>query len=202
MVLGITGCPGSGKSVLAGILAEKGWILVDADEIGREVVEHNPDVLVELANVFGSDIINKDGRLDRRLLARRTFSQPEKTQILNNIVHPQLIECIKKRISYVRTGNDNGIVDCALIFEWGIEKFLDIVVCVSADEHFRKKNLKERDGRSSAEIEGLFSAQLPECEKIRKADIVITNNDSIEKMILYSEMLAELPRIYKGKKNG
>ena len=63
MVIGITGCPGSGKSILAGVIAEQGWILINADDIGREVVENDPLVLGELANAFGQDIIDADDNL-------------------------------------------------------------------------------------------------------------------------------------------
>ena len=195
MILGITGCPGSGKSVLAGIISKHGWILLDADKIGREVVEDNPDVLTELAFAFGSDIIEK-GKLNRQLLARRAFSQPDKTQILNTITHPHLIKRLRVLIDNARSGNCDCVVDCALIFEWGIEKLFDIVVCVSSDEQLRKKRLKDRDGRSLEEIEGLFTAQLSEYEKMQKADIVIKNTDSIENMTMFGMMLREIHRFY------
>ena len=194
MILGITGCPGSGKSMLTDVLVQREWILIDADELGREVVEFNPDVLDELKKSFGSDIINTEGRLDRRLLAARAFAKPEKTKLLNNIVHPRLIRRLKERIENERERNTNSVVDCALIFEWGIEKLFDMVVCVSADESLRKKRLMTRDTRSLPEIEDLFAAQLPECEKMRKADIVIKNNNSVEKLKMFGMLLADLPR--------
>ncbi len=196
MILGITGCPGSGKSMLTDILVQREWILIDADELGREVVEFNPDVLDELKKSFGSDIINTEGRLDRRLLAVRAFAKPEKTKLLNNIVHPRLIRLLKERIENERERNTNSVVDCALIFEWGIEKLFDMVVCVSADESLRKKRLMDRDTRSLSEIEDLFAAQLPECEKMRKADIVIRNNNSVEKLKMFGMFLTGLPRYY------
>ena len=196
MILGITGCPGSGKSMLTDILVQSEWGLIDADELGREVVEFNPDVLDELKKSFGSDIINTEGRLDRRLLAARAFAKPEKTKLLNNIVHPRLIRRLKERIENERERNTNSVVDCALIFEWGIEKLFDMVVCVSADESLRKKRLMDRDTRSLSEIEDLFAAQLPECEKMRKADIVIKNNNSVEKLKMFGMLLADLPRYY------
>ena len=199
MILGITGCPGSGKSIVAGVMAQHGWVLVDADEIGHEVVDRHPDVLMELADSFGSEIMDVHGKLNRRELSRRAFAKPEKIQILNSIVHPGLIKHLQGKVEEIRSKNLNGVVDCALIFEWGIEKLFDFVVCVSSDEHLRKKRLMDRDGRSSEEIEGMFSAQLPECEKVRKADIVITNHNSVERIILLGAMLAELSRIVRNE---
>ncbi|MFC1692129.1 dephospho-CoA kinase [Candidatus Latescibacterota bacterium] len=202
MILGITGCPGSGKSLLASEIEKHGWVLIDADEIGREVVESSSDILKNLADAFGSDIVDSDGKLDRRLLAKRVFGNIENTNKLNKIVHPPLIKRLKSSIKEVISENRNGVIDCALIFEWDIEDIFDFVICAAADERLRKKRLMERDGRSSEEVENLFSAQLLESEKMRKADIVLKNNDSIERMKIFSKMLAELPRIEKVLNDG
>lgn len=197
MVIGITGCPGSGKTVLANVIAGQGWILVDADDIGREVVENEPKILEKLAEAFGQDIIDSEGRLNRHLVARRAFAKLEKTRILNDIVHPVLIDRVKSKINELKYEKKNVAVNCALIFEWGIESLFDIVICVQAQEHIRKERLIQRDGRSSEEIDGMFSAQLPEREKVSKADIVITNNSSIDKIKAYGLMLSELPRYFR-----
>ena len=197
MILGVTGCPGSGKTVLADIIACQGWTLVNADVIGREVVEDSADVKTQLAGEFGNDIINPDGELNRRLLARRAFSVPEKTRKLNAIVHPLLIRKLKERIIELRSDNIKAVVDCALIFEWGIEDLFDVIVCVSADENVRKQRILDRDRRTSSEIGDIFAAQLSEYEKMSKADIVITNNKSVEKMKIYGMLLSELPAYYK-----
>ena len=194
MVLGVTGCPGSGKSVLAGFIAENGWELVDADDLGHEVVEGNSGVLRELVDTFGADICDSTGKLNRKLLAHRAFADSARTRLLNDIVHPALITCLKSRINEISSKGSNVVVSCALIFEWRIEDLFDCVVCMHAHERLRKKRIMERDGRTSDEIDGLFAAQLPESEKIRKADIVIANNGSIENLKVFGTMLSELPR--------
>jgi len=201
MILGVTGCPGSGKSVLVEIIAGQGWTLVNADLIGRDVVEDSSDVKTQLAGEFGNDIINSDGELNRRLLARRAFSVPEKIRKLNAIVHPLLIRKLKERVLELRPDNINTVVDCALIFEWEIEDLFDVIVCVSADENTRKQRIMDRDRRTPAEIRDIFSAQLIEYEKMSKADIVITNNKSVEKMKIYGMLLSELPAYYKSTNN-
>ena len=196
MVIGVTGCPGSGKSILASVIAEQGWILINADDIGREVVENDPLVLDELANAFGQDIINADGNLNRHLVARRAFADSEKNQVLNDIVHPALIDRLKSRIEKLQEEKAHAVVDCALIFEWGIESLFDVVVCVQAYEHIRKERIIKRDSRSSDEVEGIFSAQLSEGEKVERADIVLANNRSIDRIKAYGLMLSELPRYF------
>ncbi|MFC1490018.1 dephospho-CoA kinase [Candidatus Latescibacterota bacterium] len=192
MIIGITGCPGSGKSVLAAELAVKGWALIDADEIGREVVETDPAVLDDLADAFGSDVRNISGKLNRGLVASRAFSTPENTKTLNDIVHPSLIRRLKSQVNVLRVENANAVVDCALIFEWGIGDIFDTVVCVTADERLRKERIMNRDGRSSDDIENLFSSQLPENEKAERSDIVFENNSSTDKIREFGLSLAKL----------
>ena len=196
MIIGITGCPGSGKSILAAVIAEQGWVLIDADTIGREVVEHDSSILNELTKAFGKDILDSDGKLNRHLVAKRAFSNSENNQTLNEIVHPSLINRLKSRIAELRAEKNDVVVDCALIFEWGIERLFDVVVCVQAHEQIRKERIAKRNGRSSEDIEGIFSAQLPESEKVKKSDIVYANNSSIDKIRAYGLMLSELPRYF------
>ena len=166
MIIGITGCPSSGKSILAGEFSCCGWTLIDADDIGREVVE-NKVILDELAGAFGNDILDKEGRLRRRELGKRAFPDQEKTRMLNTIVHPPLIRLLKRRVDALRTSGGNVVVDCALIFEWEIEGIFDEVICVAADIQLRRERIMLRDGRSAGEFDDLCAAQFTEIEKIR-----------------------------------
>ena len=193
MILGITGCPGSGKSMLAKTVARYGWNLIDADDIGREVVEGNSSIIKALVSAFGDDIIRRDGSLDRRLVARRVFVSPEATAKLNGIVHPKLVSLLVERIEILRVRGVRTVVDCALIFEWGIENVFDLVVCVQAELERRIERIMKRDGRPRAEIEGFHAAQLPEAEKVRRADLVITNNGSLERLEAFARILTLLP---------
>ena len=196
MIIGITGCPGSGKSILAGVMAEQEWVLIDVDEIGHVVVEDDPVVLNKLAEAFGRDIIDKNNKLKRHVVAERAFADKEKTRQLNEIVHPVLIDRLKSHINELRAEKTDAVVDCALLYEWGIDDLFDIVVTVQSHEQLRKERLLERDGRSPGEIEGIFSAQLPESEKVSRADIVFANNSSPDRIEAYGLMLSELPRYF------
>lgn len=193
MILGLTGCPGSGKSLVAAVLADKGWALVDADGIGRNVVRDDPSVAKELAVAFGDDVIGPDGTLDRRLVARRAFASAEGTERLNRTVQPALINRLAETVWNLRSRGMNGVADCALVFEWGIEPLFDMVVCVTAKASTRTRRLKERDGRTEKEIERLFSSQLPEYEKARRADMVFVNEGPVERLAAFGCMIAGLP---------
>ena len=193
MIVGVTGCPGSGKSVAAAAFASCGWRLIDADLLGRTVVEERREVIVALANAFGGDILRADGSLDRRLVATRAFATPETTARLNGIVHPVLIEQLLRDMSHTGDSQPDVVVDCALIFEWGIESRFDLVICVHADPECRIARIMARDGRSREDIERMFAAQLPEDEKCRRADLAIANNGSLERIGALSRFLCRLP---------
>ena len=196
MILGITGCPGSGKSALAAEIERHGWKLVDADAIGREVVENDKAVLSELVQVFGDDILSAEGKLLRRVLGRKAFADQDLTGKLNGIVHPKLIARLHEEVRDIRLEGVNGVVDCALIFEWNIQDIFDSVICITAEKHRRKERLFTRDGRTAEEIEKIFAAQLPEDEKALRADIVIKNNSSISVMAIYGKMFSLLSGLY------
>ena len=193
MLLGITGCPGSGKSVLAKSIADSGWELIDVDSLARDVVDNEKGIRERLAEVFGEDILLSDGSLDRRLLAKRAFAKPETTERLNSIVHPPLINKLISSIAAHDKDGKNCVVDCALIFEWGIETLFGIIICVYADKNVRKQRLMERDGRSEKDIEDLFSAQIPEIDKIKRSNVAVANNNSVLVLKTMGELIAELP---------
>lgn len=197
MIIAVTGCPGSGKSVLSREIADHGWELVDVDDLGRTVVEDDPDVLADLAEAFGGDILHSDGSLDRRLLAGRAFASREATGALNRIVHPRLVGRLERRIGELRRDAADAVIDCALVFEWDIGDRFDLVICVAAEEEARKRRLMARDGRSEREVLDLFAAQLPEPEKVRRADLVLNNTDVGEDAVRrFGALLAEAPRFY------
>ena len=124
-----------------------------------------------------------DGRERLNLTVRGRRIAPEDEDIL--------IRRLKSQLDELRAGGAKTVVDCALIFEWGIENIFDTVVCVTADEELRKKRIMERDGRSPEDIDRLFNAQLPEREKVRRADIVLENNDESDSIGEFGRMLAE-----------
>jgi len=194
MILGITGCPGSGKSLLARVIAEQGWTLLDVDILGKELVEGGAEMLHKLSRLFGADIIGPEGKLDRRLLARRAFADAKSTGTLNRAVHPALIGKVIEAIEELRDCGRNAVVDCALIFEWNIESRFDRIVCVRAEEEMRRRRIMERDHRVPEDIERLFLAQLPESVKALKSDITLANNSSAEDIVACGLMLAELPK--------
>ena len=145
LVGGLTGQTGSGKTTVADILKKNGCLIIDADLIAREIVEPGHKCLLELKKEFGDIICNKDGTLNRRILASIAFSNKEKTNKLNNITHPFIVS----KINEIIKDNDNKcrikIIDAALLIESGLNKICKIVISIIAPENIRIKRIIKRD---------------------------------------------------------
>lgn len=183
VVIGLTGGIGCGKTEVAKIFQHLGAKIIDADAIGKSVVETLPNVLKEIVKVFGRKFVNKNGTLKRKELGAYVFADEEKKIQLNRIVHPHLFKRVQQEIEGAqKAGNKIIVVDAALIYETGIENIFDKVVVVNSDLKNRIERIKQRDQLTEDEISHRMAAQMPLEEKVRRATLVITNNGSVESL--------------------
>lgn len=176
MIIGITGGIGTGKSTVSRYLINKGYVVIDADFVSREVSERR-DILNKLSKEFGSELIN-DGKLDRRALRKKVFSSSEKVRKLNSILHPPIIEKIKY---YIDINSEREIIflDIPLLFECNLEYLADIVLLVDCREDIQFERVMDRDGVEVEEAKAIIARQMPmECKR-KKADYIISNNEGI-----------------------
>ncbi len=158
-VLGLTGPTGAGKSTVAAALKKLGCAVVDADRLAREAVAM-PECRAALQEEFGADIVEPDGTLDRRLLARRAFSDPERTKALNRITHPAIIkESVRRLRQAQETGAAAVILDAPLLFESGAESLCDATIAVVAPDAVRLARVMARDGIAAEQAEERMRAQ-------------------------------------------
>lgn len=182
-VVGLTGPIGSGKSVVAQIFLNNDYKLIDADKVAREAVEKDSPVLEKLALEFGCDVINRDGTLNRRLLADRAFSTKEGTDRLNSITHPAIVDLVKKKIAqYEENGVERIIYDAPLLFESNTNKLCDCIVSVIAPKEVRIQRVIERDSVTEADVRKRISAQHDESYYTEKSNYVIYNNSTLKEL--------------------
>ncbi len=145
-VIGLTGSIGSGKSTVSGFFEKLGAIVIDADQVSRQVVEPGTPALKELTLVFGEYILNPDGSLNRTLVAEIVFNSDEKRELLNSIIHPMIFNEINSTIEeYREKGTEIIILEAALILEKkGLIKLIDKLIVISIDEETQKKRLEGR----------------------------------------------------------
>ncbi len=177
IVIGLTGGPGTGKSLAASYLEKHGAVILSGDDSGKKAVEEYPSVLRNLVKAFGKEILNPDGSLDRRKLGNIVFADPDVRQILNEIVHPRLLKILKNDLQkHLRRKRANlVIIDAALIFEWAIADWCDYVLVVTARRDVRLKRMMAQ-GLTHRQAEDRIRSQIPDREKAALADYVIENN--------------------------
>lgn len=180
-VIGLTGSIGSGKSTVSCFFEELGAIVIDADQVSRQVVEPGSPALKELTVAFGENILNPDGSLNRTLVAEIVFNSDEKRELLNSIIHPMIFNEINSTIEeYREKGTEIIILEAALILEKkGLIKLIDKLIVVSIDEETQKKRLEGRGDLSKEQINARINSQLTNNEKIKHADYIIDNNQDL-----------------------
>ena len=187
MILGLSGGPGTGKSLAAEYLRKQGAVIISGDEAGRRAVEEYPGVLKKLVKTFGNGILSYDGSLNRKQVGRIVFSNNGALEALNATVHPQLLKILKSDIRKFNGHKKRLIVlDAALIYEWGIANWCDYILVVTAGRELRIKRLTQR-GLTRSEAKNRIASQIPDREKRKLADFVIENNGTkklLEKRIM------------------
>lgn len=186
--IGITGSIASGKSVLTAYLLGLGFPVIDADAIARDLVHPGSDTLKEIADIFGEDMIQSDGNLDRDKLGKRVFSDEDARNRLNEIMHPAIVSAMLDL-----SENFHGLVfyDVPLLFEQiddikenGLE--FDAIWLVDADEDVQLARLMARDGIDEAYAKEKIASQMPLEEKKKLATVVFDNSGDL--MNLYNQV--------------
>ncbi|BAS27347.1 dephospho-CoA kinase [Limnochorda pilosa] len=182
-VLGVTGGVATGKSLVARFLEELGAAVVDADQLAREVVEPGEPALEEIRQVFGPGVLTPEGRLDRKALARRVFSDEGARRRLEAIIHPRVRRRMEEAVARLReAGAPLIVLEIPLLFEGGepVRRLVDRVLVVTAPEAVQLERLRQRNGLTEAEARARMAAQMPLEEKVRRADYVVDNGGTPE----------------------
>jgi dephospho-CoA kinase len=196
--VGLTGGIASGKSTVGEMFVALGAHLVQADRIAHELMRPGQPVYNQVVGHFGREILNPDGSLNRAKLAELAFSSsttagsksenaPSRIDELNRIVHPAVIRSQDGWMEEMARQDPQGvaIVEAALILEAGLAKRFDRLIVVTCSEEARVQRFAARHKldieASRKEVTRRMAAQLPEAEKIKAADYVIDNSDTLER---------------------
>ena len=183
-VIGITGGIGSGKTTVSGYLRSLGYEVIDADGIARELAD-SEDVLHEIRDMFGDSVLKEDGSLDRKRMAEIVFSDIRKKEMLEAIITDRVVaRCAEIIQGYREDENASGLVflDAPLLFETGADRLVDEIWSVACDVEKRIERAKLRDDSLAEDIEARIAAQLPDDDRAEKADVVISNDGTVDEL--------------------
>lgn len=181
ILVGLTGGIATGKSTVSKYLAAKGIPIIDGDKAARYVVEVGMPGLQKLVKHFGTSILLPDGSLDRKKLGAIVFSDKEKQQLLNELLHPAIYQWMDEERERLEKEQVPLIVfDVPLLFETKVKRQYDHILVVAADEKIQLERLMRRNQLSEEEAKQRMDSQMPLAEKIRQADDVIDNSFDLE----------------------
>lgn len=180
--VGLTGSIGVGKSFVAGVLAELGCHVLDADLTAREVVEPNSVALEKVVAEFGTEVLQSDGALDRTKLGALVFGDAQRRATLNSIVHPYIIARQDELLREWEAVDPDGIalVDAALMIESGGYKRFDKLIVVHCRPEVQLQRIMVRNSLSREEAEKRINAQMSQDEKKKFADYLIDTSEGFD----------------------
>ncbi len=182
MILGLTGNIASGKSTIAAELRKRGAVIIDADQLARQVVEPGNPTLEKIAEVFGSQVLTTAGGLDRDLLGSLIFADESKRNQLNAIIHPAIAALADAQMRELAGRRDIPLLvyEAPLLYEVGADARVDRVLLIRVDPQVQLQRLMSRNGFSELEARQRIASQMDQSEKERRADFVIDNSGSLE----------------------
>ncbi|MBQ6718701.1 MAG: dephospho-CoA kinase [Clostridia bacterium] len=170
-VIGLTGPTGAGKSTVTAVAESLGFKVVDCDRFARIAVEKGSDGLADIVQVFGGEMLNPDGTLNRAALAKAAFATPENTELLNKTLLPHIVKLINAEINQPRV-----LLDAPTLFESGADSLCDEIVVVLCDKKTRKKRIMERDGIDEAAADLRIKAGKPDEFYVEKSHNIVYND--------------------------
>ena len=179
--VGLTGGIASGKSAVSQRMAEHGAVVIDADELSREVVAPGTEGLAEIPHRVGQEVITQAGALDRPALGERVFNDDDARTQLNARLHARVNRGGGSRQLREAAGEGCIVVeDIPLLVETGQQERFDVVVVVQAPHEERVRRMAEDRGMSRADAESRISAQASDEQRAEAADVVLDNSGTLE----------------------
>jgi len=174
--VGITGGIGSGKSIVCEVFRIMGIPVYVADDRAKSLMESYGPIKDELRKIFGEDVFEPGGKLNRASIAAQVFNDPALLDRLNAVVHPVVMEEFHKW-THAQQEAPYVLLESAILLEAGLREDVDVLIMVEAPEDLRIERVKKRDNRSEDEIKAIISRQWSAEEKSAHADYCIINDE-------------------------
>lgn len=181
IIIGLTGSVASGKSTVAGWIAERGIAVHDADSAVHSLLAADGAAVSDIIARFGTSVLADDGGIDRKKLGNHVFEHPQDRKILESILHPMVRQNRNQFLAdHRRFGSKIVVLDVPLLFETGGDALCDYVVVVHAGEDTIRRRALARPGMTENKLAGILKTQMPASEKCQRADFVLDTDLSPE----------------------
>lgn len=189
-IVGLTGGIACGKSTVSAYLKQKGAYIIDGDAIAWNLSKPDKAIWKAYVEHFGTEILNEDKSLNRRLIGQKVFSDEVERRWMNNTMHPLIKTAILEEINRCKVENINVVIlDIPLLYEAGWDKYADEVWVVKIPRALQIERIKQRDGLSEIEAKARIDAQMSVDEKAKLADVVIDSSKAPEITLKYVERI-------------
>jgi len=174
IIIGLTGSVASGKSTVAGWIAERGIAVHDADSAVHSLLAADGAAVPDIIARFGTSVLADDGGIDRKKLGNHVFEHPQDRKILESILHPMVRQHRDQfLVDHRRLGSKIVVLDVPLLFETGGDALCDYVIVVHAGEDTIRRRALARPGMTENKLAGILKTQMPASEKCQRADFVL-----------------------------
>ena len=193
LVIALTGGIGSGKSSVAGMLAEFGAAVIDTDEIAHRLTAAGQPGARAIGEQFGNEYLTADGALDRNRMRERVFSDTQAKSKLENLLHPMIRAEVDSQISAAAASSGAApyiVLVVPLLIETGAYRTqARRVLVVDCDEHQQVARVIQRSGLTAAEVQAIMASQVSRAERLRHADDVVRNDGDLAALRSAAEAL-------------
>ena len=194
-IIGLTGGIASGKSTVTSYLKEKGYPVIDADRVVRDLQAPGGALYRVLVDHFGNGILTENGELDRVALGQRIFSDPSERDWSNRVQGQLIREALAVARDRQAAQSDLFFMDIPLLIEQGYEEWFEAVWLVAVSKETQLKRLMERNHLSEVEAQERIVSQMPLEAKRSHADLVLDNNGDLADLYAQlNEALEQLER--------
>jgi dephospho-CoA kinase len=179
LLVGLTGGLGAGKSTVARLLADRGAVVIDADELARRALEPGTRAYQQVCDLFGDEVVTPSGELDRAAIATSVFADEAKRRALESVVHPEVFRMLADTLEGHRATDDVVVFDAALLVETGFHVACDVVVVVTATQEAQVARMARDRGMDPDEARARIAAQIDPAKREAVADVVIRNDGTV-----------------------
>jgi dephospho-CoA kinase len=175
ILVGLTGGVATGKSIVAKMFMQCGAVVIDADQLARDVVKPGKPAWRAIVTLFGKTALNQDRSLNRQVLGSIVFRNRTKRRQLEHIIHPRVAREQQRLVRRIAKGKPHTVViyEVPLLFEAGVDKRVDEIIVVTADRGTQVARLRKRNGLSRTEALRRIRSQMSLAKKIQQADYVL-----------------------------